>query len=215
MQSGMPYFWQIPGYLPQVGHGDGLPAGRVVGQGHDHQPHVFRALFQDGLLHERGVHVSLEGGDQLGVLGFLADALQRSGTGEHHMAAGGVKKQVGQGVGSWVQKVGKQDLFGRPALVYRAEKAVAEHVLTGLDKTVVALRAGVGLVAPQEPRPHLRTHGVGAGVRQGVDVDILPLQAEQVVVRLPDLVTALFSGQHFDVFHHFNAERLGNVLDHA
>ena len=170
---------------------------------------------KDTLVNMGGVHVSLEGGDQLGVLGFLADALQRSGTGEHHMAAGGVKKQVGQGVGSWVQKVGKQDLFGRPALVYRAEKAVAEHVLTGLDKTVVALRAGVGLVAPQEPRPHLRTHGVGAGVRQGVDVDILPLQAEQVVARLPDLVTALFSGQHFDVFHHFNAERLGNVLGHA
>ncbi len=50
MQSGMPYFWQIRDTSRRLAMETGCPPAELFGQGHDHQPHVFRALFQDGLL---------------------------------------------------------------------------------------------------------------------------------------------------------------------
>ena len=130
------------------------------------------------------------------------------------MCARGVEVHIGYRIFFAFEQNGQQNLFRRSSLMNGLYVLETENFFCVFYQMQIAARARVGFVAHHDARPLRAAHGVGAAVRQKVDINVLGLQREHVVIRFFQSLLTLFSRENFQRFHAFDSERLGNVLHH-
>ena len=139
-----------------VGHGDGLAAAGVVGDGQHDQRDVAGAFAGDERFERLHVHVALEIEAGLRVGGLRDGQIDGARAGEFDVGAGGIEVRVGGHHVAGPAHHGEQDALGGAALVRGDHVAEAGELVGHALQAEEALAAGVGFVAAHERRPTVR-----------------------------------------------------------
>ena len=198
--------------LPDIFHGHGLPARGVVGNGHHHRAHTRLPVRAEELFQPFHVHVALKRRVMLGIHGLVHGAVHGFPARKLHMGAGGIEKRVADCDFAFGQQNGQKHLLRGAALVHGLEERVAENVLAAVHQAVIALRAGVGLVAGHQGGPLRLAHRPGARIGHQIDIHVFGAQVEQVVPGGPDGLLPLRSGQNAQRLHGFDFKRFRDIL---
>jgi hypothetical protein len=150
----------------------------------------------------------LNGMQRCGVAALGDHQVDGFGAGVFDVGAGrvevGVRRDDLAGPG---QRLEEDPLGGAP-LVRGDDVRVGEQFLDRVTEDEVGRRAGVGLVAVLDRGPLVAAHRPGPRVGQQVDEDVIGMQLEQVVCRLPHLPSAIVGGGHPQWLHRVDAEGL-------
>jgi hypothetical protein len=196
----------------QVLEGNGLPAPRVVRDRHHHQRDAV-ALLLEGALEGPEVHVALEGVDLRGNAS-LGDH-EVAGLRPLHLDVGPGRVEVvvvGHDLTGLEDGVEEDPLRG-PPLMGGDDVSQARELAHHVPEAVVGAASRVGLVALHERAPLRGRHGPGSGVGEEIDEDVLGVQAEDVVPRLPEGRLAFLAGGELHRLHRLDAEGLDDRLE--
>lgn len=166
-----------------VGHGDGLAASGIVGNGEHDERDALASNSGDGFFEGGYVHVALERMDEAGLLALGDHEVESFGTDRFDIGAGGVEVSV---VGHHVAALehgGEEDALGGPSLVSGNDVGVSEDALHGVTEADVASASSVAFIAFLNGSPLVDGHGSGAGVGEQIDQHIIGSEKEQIVIR--------------------------------
>ena len=104
-----------------------------------------------------------------------------------------------------------EDVLGATALMGGDDVLGAEELLHGGLQMEPVAAAGIGFVALHQAAPLLVAHGVGAGVGEQVDIDILRIDQEGVVAGLLGNFLPLGAGVHFNGLNGLDTEGLSGI----
>ena len=105
------------------------------------------------------------------------------------------------------------DVFTGAALVGGKQVFLAEDVLHGLLQTVKALGTGIGVIRPEHGGNLVVAHGVDAGIRQHVQINVIRAQLEGVEPGFLRGFQAAFHGNEVQFLHHADFVQFqGNLL---
>ena len=202
-----------------VGHGDGLTAIVVAGDGNDdNRDRICAVLIQD-LLDLAQVNVALEvlggaGGVQTGV----NHAVHRDRAQDLSVAVERVEMHIADSIFTGLCIILSHDKVGAAALMRRLHIGHAEYFLGGCFQLVEALCTGVALIAEHHSGPLLRAHRRSAGVGQAVHIHFLSLQPEGIVLSSLQCLGTLSASCLLDGLYNFNTivlSRLEITLFHV
>ena len=159
-------------HSPQVLHRYGLPAGRVVGYGHDDERYAVGVLLQ-GALQLGRVNVALERYFELRLLGLVDGAVESGGLAPLYVALGSVEVRVARHYVAFVYEVREEHVLRRAALVGGYHVVEAREPRDGFLEPEERLCPRVALVAHHQRGPLPVAHGSGAGVGDEVDVHLV------------------------------------------
>ena len=187
-----------------VGHGLRLAPRHIHCSRHGNVGNLPRPHLEDELFEFLQVHVALEGVLARRVVRLVNDDVHEGSARQLLVEArGGEIHVAGDEVARLDHDLGK-DVLGAAPLVRGNQVLIAVVLANRLPQVVEVAAARVGFVAEHHARPLDVTHGVGAAVREQVDIDILGAQQEGVVAGLDDELLALLAGRHADGLDHLD-----------
>ncbi len=194
-----------------VGHRDRLSAAGVVGhREHDHRHSVSFRVQQR--LQPIEINVAFERVLRVRNVPCLNDQVDRLGARRLDVGAGGVEVRVAGNFGVGARHDAHQNALGGPTLVSRDHVLERHQVLHRLLEPEVGGRPRVTLVALHQAGPLRRTHRGGARVGQQVDDDVVGVQVEEVVVRVPNHSLPLGPRGELNGLDRLDAERLDDCV---
>jgi hypothetical protein len=143
------------------------------------------------------------------IVRLVDDHIVKRGAGQLLVGPGGGEIHVaGHVITAADQQLG-ENVLGPPPLVGGNHELEAVIVLHRAFQPEIIARSGVGFIAHHDAGPLAVRHGVGAGVGQKVDVDILGAEQEGVESGLSQGLLSLGPARHPDRFHHLDLPGLG------
>jgi hypothetical protein len=106
----------------------------------------------------------------------------------------------------------RHDMLGGAPLVSRHYILVSIYVPDSLFQVVEVSAAGISLIAKLEGGPLGIAHGVGAAVREQIDIDVLAFQKKCIIAGFPYCYLTVASGCHPDRLYRLDAKWFGNVF---
>lgn len=206
---------QQPRHPPEVGHGDRLPATRVVRDRHHAERDVLATAFAEEGLKLVEVQVSLERVLVVRVAGPVVDEVHRLGPLVFDVGAGRVEVAV---VGDGLARLAEQaaeDLLGGAALVGRDDVAETEDVAHDLLEATEAPRAGITFVADHDRPPLVGAHRAGAAVGQQVNEHVVGVNQEGVEVGATQNLVPLPLAREADRLDRLDPEGLDDLAMHG
>ncbi len=189
-----------------VGHGDGLAAAGVVGDGQHDQRNFGGALGGDQGLQRGDIHVAFEIEAGLRVAGFGQGEIHGARAGEFHVGAGGVEVGIRGDDVAGLAHDGEEDAFGGASLVGGDHVTEAGELVSDALQAEEAFAAGVAFVAAHDGGPLRIGHGAGAGVGEQIDQNISGVDEEEIVAGLGEKALAFRGSGVMQRFHALNAE---------
>ena len=119
-------------------------------------------MFLQGSLQFGGIHISLEGHFELGVLGLVNGAVECRGVATLDVSLGGVEVGVAGHHVTLFHEIGEEHVLGGSSLVGGDDVFEAREPGDGLLHLQEGACAGIALVAHHDARPLAVAHGSGA-----------------------------------------------------
>ncbi|MPN14198.1 hypothetical protein SDC9_161524 [bioreactor metagenome] len=114
-----------------------LTTRRIVGNGHNDQPDVFRPIVQNNLFHFFNIHIALEWDSLCGIFCFLNDTINSTRAAKFYMSSCCIKEHIGDGNFAWTKHGAKKNFFTCASLMNWLNKTIIENIFACFNKFVI------------------------------------------------------------------------------